>query len=135
LPSRFCRAFDTLNGTLTPSKTQPLFANRRLAPIRARGTVQYAWCEIVEPRGRIEMALYEYKCAGCEDRFDLMRPMSDADEPAECPECGSTESRRVISNFASITPGASAVSTNPVMDARMASGGGGGCCGGGCGCG
>jgi hypothetical protein len=41
----------------------------------------------------------------------------------------------VISNFASITPGASAFSTNPVMDARMASGGGGGCCGGGCGCG
>ena len=26
---------------------------------------------------------------------------------AACPECGSTESRRVISNFASITPGAS----------------------------
>jgi putative FmdB family regulatory protein len=40
------------------------------------------------------MALYEYKCAGCEDRFDLMRPMSDADEPAECPECGSMQSRR-----------------------------------------
>src|SRR5215218_7411657 len=77
------------------------------------------------------MALYEYKCAGCEDRFDLMRPMSDADEPAECPECGSMESRRVISNFASITPGASALSTNRAMDARMA--GGGGCCGGGCG--
>src|SRR5919205_4684542 len=85
-------------------------------------------CEISEPRGGIEMALYEYKCADCEDRFDLMRPMSEADEPAECPECGSTESRRVISNFASITPGASALSTNPVMDARMA----GGCCGGGC---
>src|SRR3712207_9146579 len=77
------------------------------------------------------MALYEYKCAGCEDRFDLMRPMSDADEPAECPECGSEDSRRVISNFASITPGASSLSSNPVMDARMASGGG--CCGGGCG--
>ncbi|MEW6638846.1 MAG: FmdB family zinc ribbon protein, partial [Actinomycetota bacterium] len=68
-------------------------------------------------------------------RFDLMRPMSAADEPATCPECGSGESRRVISNFASITPGASAGATNPVMDARMASGGGGGCCGGACGCG
>jgi putative FmdB family regulatory protein len=101
--------------------------------MRVRGTVQYRCCEMSRPRGGIEMALYEYKCAGCEDRFDLMRPMSDADEPAECPECGSTESRRVISNFASITPGASAMATNPVMDARMASGGG--CCGGGCGCG
>jgi hypothetical protein len=42
----------------------------------------------------------------------------------------------VISNFASITPGASAMSSNPMMDARIAAGGGGGgCCGGGCGCG
>lgn len=76
------------------------------------------------------MALYEYKCGGCEERFDLMRPMSDADEPAPCPEC-SGESLRVISNFASLKPGDSYLSTNPVMDARMASGGG-GCCGGGC---
>jgi putative FmdB family regulatory protein len=82
------------------------------------------------------MALYEYKCAGCEERFDLMRPMSAADDPAECPECGGGESRRLISNFASVTPGASALGTNPVMDARMASGNfassSGGCCGGSC---
>lgn len=78
------------------------------------------------------MALYEYKCSACEERFDLMRSMSAADEPADCPECG-RESLRVISNFVSITPGASALQTNPMMDARMASGGG--CCGGACGCG
>ena len=80
------------------------------------------------------MALYEYKCSECEEQFDVMRPMTAADEPAQCPECGGTESRRLISNFTSITPGASALSTNPVMDARIASGGGGGggCCGGGC---
>ena len=81
------------------------------------------------------MALYEYKCAGCEGRFDLMRSMSAADEPALCPECGSEDSRRLISTFAAVTPGASALSTNPMMDARMMGGGGGGCCGGGCGCG
>ena len=78
------------------------------------------------------MALYEYKCSDCEERFELMRSMSAADELAECPECSGTDSRRLISNFASITPGASALSTNPVMDARMASGGSHGCCGGGC---
>src|ERR687886_1874151 len=76
------------------------------------------------------MALYEYKCSDCEERFELMRPMSAADDLAECPERGGTESRRLISNFTSITPGASTLSTNPVMDARIASGGG-GCCGGG----
>ena len=94
--------------------------------------VQYVPLYVCRTRGGIEMALYEYKCAECEERFDLMRPMSAADDPAPCPECGAEESRRLISNFASITPGASALSTNPVMDARMA---GGGCCGGGCGCG
>ena len=79
------------------------------------------------------MALYEYKCSDCEERFDVMRSMTAADEPAECPECGGTESRRLISNFTSITPGAAALSSNPMMDARIASGGGGGgCCGGGC---
>ena len=75
------------------------------------------------------MALYEYKCADCEERFDLMRSMSAADEPAECPECGGTESRRLVSSFASITPGASALSSNPAMPQG---GGGGGCCGGSC---
>ncbi len=95
----------------------------------------YACDRITGPRGGIEMALYEYKCAECEDRFDLMRPMSAADDPAACPECGSTESMRVLSNFTSITPGASTLNTNLMMDARMArGGGGGGCCGGGCGC-
>jgi putative FmdB family regulatory protein len=79
------------------------------------------------------MALYEYKCSDCEERFELMRSMSASDEPTECPECGGTESRRLISNFAYVTPGASALSTNPVMDARIArGGGGGGCCGGSC---
>ena len=78
------------------------------------------------------MALYEYKCADCESKFDLMRSMSTADEPTACPECGGGESRRMVSSFASVTPGASALSSNPVMESRMASGGGGGCCGGGC---
>ncbi len=81
------------------------------------------------------MALYEYKCPECGEHFDEMRPMRAADEPANCPDC-ETESLRVISNFASVTPGASMMSSNPVMDARMARGGNsGGCCGGGCGCG
>jgi len=34
------------------------------------------------------MALYEYKCSDCEERFELMRSMGAADEPAECPDCG-----------------------------------------------
>lgn len=79
------------------------------------------------------MALYEYKCADCEERFDLMRSMSAADEPAECPECGGTESRRLVSNFSSITLGASAASSGgSTATMPMRKVGGHGCCGGGC---
>ena len=79
------------------------------------------------------MALYEYKCADCEERFDLMRPMSAADDPAAAPERGGTDSRLLISSFRYVTPGDSAVGTNAMMDARIACGGGGGCCDGGLG--
>ena len=33
------------------------------------------------------MPLYEYKCAKCEARFELIQKFSDPPE-AECPECG-----------------------------------------------
>ena len=78
------------------------------------------------------MALYEYKCSDCEERFELMRSVSAADEPARCPECGGAESRRLISSFASITPGASAASSSTAtMPLRKVGGshhGCGGCC-------
>lgn len=79
------------------------------------------------------MALYEYKCADCEEQFDLMRSMSAADEPAECPECGGKDSRRLVSNFSSVTPGASTVSSSSTATIPMRKVGhgcgGGGCCG------
>ena len=79
------------------------------------------------------MALYEYKCADCEERFDLMRPMSAADDVAS-----GVQLRRLAACDLQLRLHNSRrlfLSTNPVMDARMASGAGGGCCGGGCGCG
>ena len=33
------------------------------------------------------MPIYEYHCSVCEVRFDKMRPISRADEPAPCPTC------------------------------------------------
>ena len=48
------------------------------------------------------MAVYEYLCTKCQKRFELMRPMSEADRPARCPECGS-EVQKLISGFSSET--------------------------------
>ena len=48
------------------------------------------------------MAVYEYLCPKCRNQFELMRPMSEAEKPARCPNCGS-EAQKLISGFISKT--------------------------------
>ena len=45
------------------------------------------------------MPIYEYSCPKCKTEFELRRPISEADKPAECPKCGS-EAQKLISGFA-----------------------------------
>jgi len=45
------------------------------------------------------MPLYEYRCRQCGKTFELLRRMKDADEDAECPDCRSPQSERVLSAF------------------------------------
>ncbi len=45
------------------------------------------------------MPLYEFSCKACERRFESIRKLSEMNEPAPCPECG-TSSERVLSAFA-----------------------------------
>ncbi|GAB4456106.1 MAG: zinc ribbon domain-containing protein [Armatimonadaceae bacterium] len=47
------------------------------------------------------MPIYEYRCKKCENRFEKMRPMSQAHHPAICPECQSDQTMRLLSLFAS----------------------------------
>ncbi len=35
------------------------------------------------------MPMYEYRCSNCGEEFELLRSMSERDEPSECPKCGS----------------------------------------------
>ena len=71
------------------------------------------------------MALYEYRCRTCDERFEVRRPMTAPATAAPCPD-GHLDTVRVLSVFA--TSGGA-----PSSAASMA-GGGGGCCGGSCGC-
>lgn len=48
------------------------------------------------------MPLYEYICTDCECRFDKLRGFSQADAPAECPQCHGQHARRALSLFASV---------------------------------
>jgi putative FmdB family regulatory protein len=68
------------------------------------------------------MAVYEYRCRTCDDLFELRRPMSESDAPAECP-VGHADTVRLLSVFAS-----AGVATGAA--AAMPAGG----CGAGCAC-
>jgi putative FmdB family regulatory protein len=46
------------------------------------------------------MPLYEYACGCCGARFVRLQPMSAPRDGNECPECGSRDTRRVMSGFA-----------------------------------
>jgi putative FmdB family regulatory protein len=71
------------------------------------------------------MPLYEYFCPPCNSQFEVLRPVSQMDQPAVCPS-GHTTNNRVLSLFAPYaksTHGA-ATATLPMMG-----GGNDACCG------
>ena len=43
------------------------------------------------------MATYEYKCEACEAEFQKRMPMSQSSDPQDCPDCGATPARKLIS--------------------------------------
>ena len=45
------------------------------------------------------MPIYEYVCTDCEAKFELLRPLSQANEGAACPQC-QQEAERILSTFA-----------------------------------
>jgi putative FmdB family regulatory protein len=46
------------------------------------------------------MPIYEYVCSGCQQKFELLKPMSQAGKGATCPQCGG-RAKRVLSRFCS----------------------------------
>ena len=46
------------------------------------------------------MAVYEYRCRTCDELFELRRPMSESNAPADCPS-GHSDTVRLLSVFAS----------------------------------
>jgi putative FmdB family regulatory protein len=73
------------------------------------------------------MALYDYRCRTCDERFEVERPMTADVTTTPCPD-GHLDTVRVLSVFATTGGGGA---TRPAL---TGGGGGGGCCGGACGC-
>ena len=73
------------------------------------------------------MPLYEFRCRTCDDTFEVRRPMSEASDPATCPQ-GHDGAVRLLSVFANVGAGGGAATSSA---APRAAGGG---CGGACAC-
>lgn len=56
------------------------------------------------------MAVYEFECRACGERFEVTVPISQHDrlkaEPPECPKCAGRETRQVVSMFSCKAPSA-----------------------------
>jgi putative FmdB family regulatory protein len=45
------------------------------------------------------MPIYEYQCAKCGERFEIVSSLSERDEKAVCPACGGREVSQVFGGF------------------------------------
>ena len=45
------------------------------------------------------MPIYEYMCLDCDERFEQVRLMKEADQPIACSNCGSQHTSRMLSLF------------------------------------
>jgi len=55
------------------------------------------------------MAVYQFECAGCGERFEVSKAMGEHDrmkeQPPTCPKCGRAETHQLVSLFGCKTPG------------------------------
>ena len=56
------------------------------------------------------MPIYEYICAGCKKKFEVLRPMSEADATVVCSDCH-VAAKRILSTFAAVSKDAGGQST------------------------
>lgn len=80
------------------------------------------------------MPIYEYYCRNCATKFEMLRGMSRADEPASCPD-GHPGATRVLSLVANYKGGRGSDSAAPFEGTEDTAAGGGCACGGACACG
>jgi putative FmdB family regulatory protein len=46
------------------------------------------------------MPLYEYRCRGCGERFEVLQRLGASGDDVLCPRCGDERPERVLSTFA-----------------------------------
>ena len=61
----------------------------------ARGEVAKSGVQYGKIVGELPMPIYEYYCHHCNKEYQLIRPPSQADEPAPCKDCGRPGQRQL----------------------------------------
>ncbi len=77
------------------------------------------------------MPIYEYRCVGCEERFEEL--VRGSDPVVACPECHGQEVERLLSTFAGVGGSKAPAADYSRLMSNVGRSGGGGCCGGACG--
>lgn len=74
------------------------------------------------------MAVYEYRCQDCGSNYDVLHLGKEKQEDIVCPQCESTNYKKLLSVFSASSGTASAVDTSSMPScASGACGIGGGC--------
>ena len=79
------------------------------------------------------MPIYEFACRSCDHRFEELVKVNGSSPAVACPDCGSSQTTRLMSAFAVRSAPAKGEGLASAF-ASEPSGGTGGCCGGACGC-
>jgi putative FmdB family regulatory protein len=68
------------------------------------------------------MPIYEYICTDCNQKFETIRPMSQADSPLACQACGGENVKRKLAVFYALSGGHSVAGTSKSCDCGSCSG-------------
>ncbi len=53
------------------------------------------------------MAIFEYQCSACGEKFEEFASIADRDNPRKCVSCGKEGAERLLSTFAALSGGSS----------------------------
>jgi putative FmdB family regulatory protein len=56
------------------------------------------------------MPIYEYQCAQCGERFEVLHPMGDDGSKLSCPKCNAQSPKSLFSSFSNLGSSTSEVS-------------------------
>jgi putative FmdB family regulatory protein len=77
----------------------------------------------MEREGGECVPLYEYECQDCKQKFEKLMRLGAADDEIVCPFCGSSQTKRAISLFATSSSGSSGARARDIAASCAPTGG------------